>query len=91
MLFVIILQILQDTVAYILNNTKGLTSSRICGIVLQGNGCSKDEPSLEWTVNVDPGPKPKVNSENNRTADVRASLYTKILYLEETLQVPTVK
>lgn len=59
--------------AYILNNTEGLTSRRICGIILQGNGCSKDEPSLEWTVDVDLGPKPEVNRVNNTITDVRAS------------------
>jgi hypothetical protein len=75
MLFVIIEYIPQDTIAYILNNTDGLTPSRICGIVLQGNGCSNDEPSLEWTVNVDRGPKSKINTGSNTRANVRANIH----------------
>jgi hypothetical protein len=66
--------ILQDTVVYILNNTEGLTSSRICGILFQGNGCSEEEPSLEWTVDVDLGPKPNTGTADYRKAGVRASL-----------------
>jgi hypothetical protein len=64
-------------VVYIFNNTKGLTSSRICGILFQGNGCSKEEPSLEWTVDVDLGPKPNVRRTDYRKANVRASIYSK--------------
>jgi hypothetical protein len=71
--------ILQDTVVYIFNNTKGLTSSRICGIVFQGNGCSEDEPSLEWTVDVDLGPKPNNGTADSGKAAVRASMCSNVL------------
>lgn len=74
MLLVISFYILQDTVAYILNNTKGVTSSQICGIILQGNGCSGGQSS-QWSVDVDPGPKPEINTANNSEANVRASTY----------------
>lgn len=61
--------------AYILNNTKGVTSSQICGITLQGNGCSGGQLSLQWSVDVDPGPKPETNTANSSEANVRASTY----------------
>lgn len=61
--------------AYILNNTKGVTSSQICGIALQGNGCSGGQLSLQWSVDVDPGPKPEINTANSSEANVRASTY----------------
>jgi hypothetical protein len=66
---------LQDTLAYIINNTEGLTSSQICGIILQGNGCSRGQLSLQWSVDVDPGPKPEINTANSSEANVRASTY----------------
>jgi hypothetical protein len=61
---------LQDTIIYILNNTEKLTSSRICGIIFQEHGCSKDDQNLEWTVDVDFGSKPKFN-RNDDGRDVR--------------------
>jgi hypothetical protein len=64
---------LQDTLLYILDNTQGLTSSRICGILFQTHGCSEDEKSLEWTVNVNVGSKPKVNRSDNSRAQAKAN------------------
>lgn len=61
--------------AYIINNTEGLTSSQICGITLQGSGCSRGQLSLQWSVDVDPGPKPEINTANSSEANVRASTY----------------
>jgi hypothetical protein len=58
---------------YILNNTQGLTASRICGVLLQEHGCSEDDQNLEWTVDVDLGSKPKANRIVDRSADVRAN------------------
>jgi len=75
MLLVTSFYILQDTVAYIINNTEGLTSSQICGITLQGNGCSRNQSSLQWSVDVHPGPKPEINTTNSSEANVRASTY----------------
>ncbi|KAJ4436564.1 hypothetical protein ANN_16597 [Periplaneta americana] len=68
-----------DSVFYILDNTNGLNSSRVCGILLQSSECSMDEPSLEWTVDVDLGTKPKVSksdemSINRRDADDVATI-----------------
>jgi hypothetical protein len=68
-----VLYILQDTAIHIFNNTENITSSRVCGILLQGNECSKDDPSLEWTINIDPGRKPEFNRIDNKEADVRVS------------------
>jgi hypothetical protein len=62
---------LQDTIFYILRNTKGLTPSRICGIIFQEQGCSQDDQNLEWTVDADFGSKPKSN-RNDVRIDVRA-------------------
>lgn len=31
--------------------------------------------SLEWSVDVDPGPKPEINTANSSEANVRASTY----------------
>jgi len=75
MLLVTSFYILQETVAYIINNTEGLTSSQICGITLQGKGCSRNQLSLQWSVDVDPGPKPEINTANSSEANVRASIY----------------
>jgi len=66
-------------VAYVINNTEGLTSSQICGITLQGNGCSGDQLSLQWSVDVDPGPKPEIITANSSEANVRASTYATFL------------
>lgn len=76
MLLVTSLYILQDTVVYILTNSEGLTSSQICGIILQGYGCSRGQLHLQWSVNVDPGPKPEINTANSSEANVRASTCT---------------
>jgi len=65
--------ILQDTLIYILENTQGLTSSRICGIIFQTHGCSKDDESLEWTVNVNVGSKPEVNKSDVGRAHIKAN------------------
>ncbi|PNF14909.1 hypothetical protein B7P43_G04318 [Cryptotermes secundus] len=67
---------LQDTVIYILSNTKGLTSSRICGIIFQEYGCSQDDENLEWTVDVDFGSKPKSNRNYNRIDVKNAEVLT---------------
>jgi len=75
MLLVTSFYILQDTVAYIINNTEGLTSSQICGITLQGNGCSRGQLNLQWSVDVDPGPKPEINTSNSCETNVRTSTY----------------
>lgn len=75
MLVVMSLHILQDTVAYIISNTEGLTSSHICGIILQGNGCSSDESSLQWSVDIDPGPKPELNRELNVCTSTRMTFH----------------
>jgi hypothetical protein len=75
MLLVTSVCILQDTVAYIISNTEGLTAGQICGIALQGYGCSRGQSSLQWSVDVDPGPKPEINRGNSSEAHVRASIY----------------
>jgi hypothetical protein len=64
---------LQDTLLYILDNTKGLTSSRICGVIFQTHGCSEDDESLEWTVNINVGSKPKVNRSDAGRAHIEAN------------------
>lgn len=64
----------QDTVFYLFNNTENLTSSVICGIFLQENECFIDDPSLEWTVDVDLGPKPTVKRNDNTKAKVNIIL-----------------
>lgn len=60
---------------HIFENTENLTASRVCGILLQGYECSTNDPSLEWTINIPPGPTPEVNRIDHMKADVRASLY----------------
>jgi len=65
--------------AYVINNTEGLTSSHICGITLQGSGCSGNQFSLQWSVDVDPGPKPEINTTYSSEANVRASTYATFL------------
>ncbi|KAJ9595713.1 hypothetical protein L9F63_013126 [Diploptera punctata] len=54
------------TITYIINNTEGLTSDTICGVVLQSSGCSQDDAKLEWTIDVDLGNKPNI-TDNIRT------------------------
>jgi len=63
--------ILQNTTLYIFNKTQGLTPSRICGILFQGHGCSGNDQSFEWTVDVTLGSKPKINGNGDSRADVR--------------------
>jgi hypothetical protein len=75
MLFVTSFYTLQETLAYIINNTEGLTSRQICGITFQGSGCSSGQLSLQWSVDVDPGPKPEINTANSSEGNVRASTY----------------
>lgn len=64
------LHLQQDTVLYLFNSTENLSSSIICGIFLQENECSIDDPSLEWNVDVDLGPKPTVKRTDNTQAKV---------------------
>ena len=68
------LHLQQDTVLYLFNNTESLSSSVICGIILQENECSIDDPRLEWTVNVDLGPKPTVKTTDNTKPKVSINL-----------------
>jgi hypothetical protein len=42
--------------------------------VFEGDGCSKDEPSLEWSIDIDPGSKAEGSRVENREAHVRISL-----------------
>ncbi|KDR09868.1 Sphingomyelin phosphodiesterase [Zootermopsis nevadensis] len=58
-----------DSIIYIVENTEDLPAARVCGIVFQGNGCSRDEPSLEWSIEI--GPKPEANKIDNKKADVK--------------------
>jgi hypothetical protein len=81
MLLVTSVCILQDTVAYSLNNTEGVTASQICGITLQAKGCLTGQSSLQWSVDVDPGPKPEINTANSSKAHVRASIYVTYVLL----------
>jgi hypothetical protein len=67
-------------VAYIINNTEGIASSQICGIILQGSGCSRGQLGFQWSVDVDPGPKPEINTANSSEANVRASTYATFLH-----------
>jgi len=64
------LHLQQDTVLYLFNNTENPSSSVICGIFLQENECSIDDPNLDWTVDVDLGPKPIVKRTDNTKAKV---------------------
>lgn len=73
-----ILNALQDSILYIYKNTEDLPSARVCGIVFQGDECSKDEPSLEWSIDIDPGSKAEDTRIENRKAQVRISLYPHI-------------
>ena len=75
MLIVTSFYTLQETLGYIISNTEGLTSSQICGIILQGSGCSSGQLGLQWSVDVDPGPKPEINTANSSEGNVRASTY----------------
>jgi hypothetical protein len=69
----VILNVQQDSVLYIFNETKSINSKRFCGILLQENGCFKEEPSLEWTIDIPP--KPEVNRTDNKQENVEVSLY----------------
>jgi hypothetical protein len=75
-----ILHLQQDTVFYLFNNTESLSSSLICGIFLQDYECSIDDPSLEWTVDVDVGSKPTVKRNDNTKAKVSISIKYKLNY-----------
>lgn len=72
-----------DTLLYILNNTQGLTSSRICGVMFQNHGCSQDDDSMEWTVNVNVGSKPKVNRKDDSRAHTKASEALTIIHITD--------
>lgn len=77
------LHLQQDTVLYLFNNTESLSSSVICGIFLQDFECSIDDPSLEWTVDVDLGPKPTVKRSDNTKAEVSIILKVQVKLLNE--------
>jgi hypothetical protein len=81
LLIVQILHAQQDPILYIYKNTKNLPAARICGILLQGSHCSEDEPSLEWSIDIDLGSKPEDNRNEDRKAHVRISLYIYIIHL----------
>jgi hypothetical protein len=68
-----ILHLQQDTVVYLLNNTESLSPTLMCGIFLQDYECFIDDPNLEWTVDVNLGPKPKVKRNDNKKAKVSTS------------------
>ncbi|XP_023725625.1 sphingomyelin phosphodiesterase [Cryptotermes secundus] len=57
-----------DPILYIYKHTANLPAARLCGIVFQGSQCFVDEPSLEWSIDIDPGSK----SEDNRIEDKKA-------------------
>ena len=78
-----ILHLQQDTVIYIFNNTESPSSRRICGIFLQGSECYKDDPSLEWTVNVHLGHKPVVKRTDNTKAEVTVNHWVHVKLLNE--------
>jgi hypothetical protein len=69
----IILNVQQDSVLYIFRETKSINSRQVCGILLQGNDCFKDEPSLEWTIDIPS--KPEVYRTDNKRANAGVSLY----------------
>ncbi|XP_069688528.1 sphingomyelin phosphodiesterase-like isoform X2 [Periplaneta americana] len=76
-----------DTFLYILNNTTGLTPNRICGIVLQDRGCSADDDSLEWTLDIDLGSKPtavEVSNENKNTSDALTIVHISDIHYDPT-------
>jgi hypothetical protein len=75
LLIVKISHALQDPILYIYKNTENLPSARICGILFQGSQCFVDEPSLEWSIDIDPGSKPEDNRIEDKKANVRISLY----------------
>jgi hypothetical protein len=41
--------------------------------MLQNHGCSQDDDSLEWTVNVNVGSKPEVNRNDDSKANAKAN------------------
>jgi hypothetical protein len=62
-------------VVYIFTNTEqNDISRRACGIILQGYGCSEQDPSLEWTINIESKPEVDRKTDNTR-ADVKVSLH----------------
>lgn len=63
-----------DTVLYILDNTQGLTSRRICGVMFQSHGCSDGDGSMEWTVDVNLGSKPEVNGNYDSRTNASEAL-----------------
>jgi hypothetical protein len=69
----VILYIQQDSVIYIFKETESINSRRFCGIFLQENGCFKDEPSLEWSIDIPS--KPEVNRTDNKRENAGVSLY----------------
>jgi hypothetical protein len=76
----IIVYVPQESILYIYKNTEDLPSGRICGIIFEGNGCSRDEPSLEWTIDIDLGSKPEANRIDNKKADVKVSTHVILLH-----------
>jgi hypothetical protein len=69
----VILNVQQDSLIYIFKETESINSKQFCGILLQGNGCFKDEPSLEWTIDIPS--KPEVNRIDNKRENAGVSLY----------------
>lgn len=69
----VILNVQQDPIIYIFKETKSINSRRFCGILLQENGCFKDDPSLEWTICIPS--KPEVNRTDNKQENTKVSLY----------------
>jgi hypothetical protein len=67
----VILNVEQDSVFYIFRETKTINSRGVCGIILQQ--CFKDEPSLEWTIDIPS--KPEVNRTTVKQQNTGVSLY----------------
>jgi hypothetical protein len=49
--------------------------------VFQGSDCFEDEPSLEWSIDIDFGSKPEYNRTEDRKALVRIILYIYIAFI----------
>lgn len=66
---------------YIFRETKSINSRQVCGILLQGNGCFEDEPSLEWTIDIPS--KPEVNRTDNKRANAGPADIITIIQLSD--------
>jgi hypothetical protein len=49
--------------------------------VFQGNDCFEDEPSLEWSIDIDLESKPEDNRIMDRKAHVRINLYLHNIFI----------